>query len=440
LKESPPTAQGGYNERIAPEVKISVTVSRTLIAVGSSGTAKLPASSSSQFTSASSPVSTQPLATSQATPASISHSQFDGLASGILDKKGGILRGWRQYFCVVKNGELSYYEKEADAAAGKPPRKFYLLQDSVIRHAPQPGRQHAFEVVMFPATAKEKVLLFSATAAAFEQWFAAFSTGAKAISSGGHVVARISEFVEISPVRDDDDQTSIILTPLTIDIGITSASVVSVKCVLELDVVATHHVGSRIQRTTLFHMSPSHIVIGISPPQHFLFSVTSPAINVFPHIPLLCSFIAITAPPIFFGNLLQLPHSKLLKLLEPPPQIRNPLLSTDIEFKANLQHIAIHMPLAPPNSSATDCVIIHMDLVAAMTSTTTLPSSLEPSSSRKLDASVDVRIPRLVRITSARCFQYAETCDTFQVSNILVAATRSSTKNLLEKVAQAVML
>jgi hypothetical protein len=28
----------------------------------------------------------------------------------------------------------------------------------------------------------------------------------------------------------------------------------------------------------------------------------------------------------------------------------------------------------------------------------------------------------------------------FQVSNILVAATRSSTKNLLEKVAQAVML
>jgi hypothetical protein len=402
LKEFSPTAQGGYNnERIAPEVKISFTVSRTLITVGSSGSAKFSASSSSQFTSASSPVSTQPLVTSQATPASIPHSQFDGLASGVLDKKGGILRGWRQYFCVVKNGELSYYEKEADAAAGKPPRKFYLLQDSVVRHAPQPGRQHAFEVVLFPSTAKEKVLLFSSAAVAFEQWFTAFSTGAKAISSGGHVVARMSEFVEIAPVRDDDDQTSIILTPLTIDIGITSASVVSVKCVLELDVVATHHVGSRIERTTLVHLSPSHIVIGVSPPQHFSFSVTSPAISVTPHIPLLCSFIAHTAPPLLFCNLLQMPHSKLLKLLEPYPQIRNPLLSTDIEFKANLQHIAIHMPLAPQNSSATDCVIIHMDLVVDLASTKTSPSSLENSSSRKLEASVDVRVPRLVRMTSA---------------------------------------
>ncbi len=402
MKRPELTTQGGENERIVPEVKISFTLSRTHIAVGSSGSAKSRTLSSSQL--ASSAASSHPQTHSEITLTSVPRSNFDGLASGKLDKKGGVLRGWRQYFCVVKKGELSYYEKEADAAAGKPPRKFYLLKDSVVRHAPQLGRQHAFEVVLFPATAKEKVLLFSATAADFEQWFAAFSTGATSVSSGGHVVARVSEFIEIAPVRDDDDQTSIIITPLTIDVGVTSASVVSIKFVLELDVVATHHVGSRIERTTLVHLAPSHIVILVSPPRHFSFSITSPAINITPHIPLFCSLIAMAAPPLLFGNLLRLPHSKLLKLFEPNPQVRNPLLSTEIEFNVKLQQIAIHFPLIPPNFFATDCAIIHMGIAAAMasTTTTTSTSSSETASSRKLDMTVDVRVPRVVPNASAR--------------------------------------
>lgn len=118
--------QPGTGGKAAPDINVTFTVGRTVIAVGSTGSS-LSTASSSQVTAPSSSPLALPPAVAPPHGASLHPPSFlDDLASGMLDKKGGVLRGWKEYFCVLKNGELSYYKKEADAAAGRPPRKFYL--------------------------------------------------------------------------------------------------------------------------------------------------------------------------------------------------------------------------------------------------------------------------------------------------------------------------
>jgi hypothetical protein len=206
----------------APDISLSLNLDKVSIAVGNrtNSCAAFPISplsgSASAASSASVAQQSSQTAAVQLIPAA--KSSLESLASGLLDKKGGMLRGWKQYFCVVKSGEVSYYEKEADAEAGKPPRKFYLLQDAVVRHAPHPGRSHTLEVVLFPSTAKEKLLVFSATASTFEGWYDAFCKGVRGISSGGRVVARISEFVELPSLSQDDDFVSVSISPTRVDV------------------------------------------------------------------------------------------------------------------------------------------------------------------------------------------------------------------------------
>jgi hypothetical protein len=387
----------------APEITVTFTVSRTLVAFGCGSFA---AGSSAQTTSASptSPHSPQQQVLQTPNPPS---SAFDDLASGMLEKKGGMLRGWKQYFCVVKSGELSYYKKAADAAAGKPPRKFYLLKGSVVRHASLPGRRHAFEVVLFPSTGNEKVLTFSATATTFEGWFAAFSRGAQTAASGGHVVARIVEFSEIPPLKDHDDQTSILLAPFTATVGIAASSGVTIQCQLEIEIVSTHHVGTRIERTTLVHLSPTQISFIVAPSKtHVSVTIESQAIDVTAHLPLLSALFATAFPPFLFENLILLPHPKLLNLFKPVPQIVNPLLSIDIELKANLKHIAVRLPLVPLNSTAADSILIHMDVVASLSSFShfapSSPALQVPKLSRMLKASLDVIFPLSASFVSSK--------------------------------------
>ncbi len=392
-------------DNAAPEITVTFTVSRTLVAFG----CRSLAAGSSAPTTAASPTPPHSVATPQQQV--LQPTAFDDLASGMLEKKGGMLRGWKQYFCVVKSGELSYYKKEADATAGKPPRKFYLLKGSVVRHASLPGRQHAFDVVLFPSTGNEKVLTFSATATTFEGWFAAFSRGAQTAASGGHVVARIVEFSEIPPLKDHDDQTSILLAPFTATVGIAASSGVTIKCLLEIEIVATHHVGTRIEKTTLVHLSPTQISFIVAPSKnHLTVTMESQAIDVTAHLPLLSALFATVFPPFLFENLVLLPLPKLLNVFKPPPQILNPLLSIDIELKANLKHIAVRVPLAPPNSTAADSILIHLDVVASLSSfahfAPSAPALQAPTLSRMFEASLDVIAPicffRLVQPTHIR--------------------------------------
>jgi hypothetical protein len=122
---------------------------------------------------------------------------------------------------------------------------------------------------------------------------------------------------------------------------------------MEMEVIATHHVGTRIEKTTLLYLSPAHITVIFTPPYHVAITILSQAVNVTPHIPLISSFIATVAPPLFFQNLVLLPLPKLLALLKPPPQIRNPLLSIELDFSANLQHVllcACRLPRQTPRS------------------------------------------------------------------------------------------
>ncbi len=391
-QKSASVSQSDRVDNATPEITVTLTVSRTLVAFGCGSLAAGP----NAPTTAASPPPSHSLATPQQQV--LQPTTFDDLASGMLEKKGGLLRGWKQYFCVVKNGELSYYKKEADATAGKPPRKFYLLKGSVVRTASLPGRQHAFEVVLFPSTGNEKVLTFSATVTTFESWFAAFSRGAQTAASGGHVVARIVEFSEIPPLKDHDDQTSILLAPFTATVGIAASSGVTIKCVLEIEIVATHHVGTRIEKTTLVHLSPTQISFIVAPSKkHLSVTMESQAIDVTAHLPLLSALFATIFPPFLFENLVLLPLPKLLNVFKPVPQIVNPLLSIDIELKANIKHIAVRLPLAPPNSTASDSILIHLDVVASLSSfahfAPSAPALRAPTLSRMFDASLDVTYP-----------------------------------------------
>ncbi len=150
---------------------------------------------------------------------------------------------------------------------------------------------------------------FCATASNFEGWFAAFSRGAQTTASGGHFVARIVEFAEQLPLADNDDQTSIIFTPVTAVVSINTSSLVTIKCQMEMEVIATHHVGTRIEKTTLLYLSPAHINVIFTPPYHVAITILSQAVNVTPHIPLISSFIATVAPLLFFQNLVLLPQA-----------------------------------------------------------------------------------------------------------------------------------